>query len=394
VKTVNTKNGGSCPRADQHGGPSAGSVTGPRTDATLSLQAPSVSTGNQASPATIIEGSPSDVGDLTIFDSQPGLYDVFGYDYTKAYRAGSVASEAVQQMVYLRGAAQQEFFVEFNHLRATAETRKLLHAPADVAAIGGSWTPSGSGQWTTTARLFSITNTYGGSHGRLFITSALPAAASFVKIGGPGKEWVDADGNAIYGGSLDDECRNLAGYYTLQIRTSEPDLITVYQPGDSLTMAAAAPVSAVSAAGMRGVQVEGHVVLFSLEPRQSPVSATSYTVTATQSSRHVLVGLTPSATYAIGINGVTQSFGSSRGGVLSFSDAGTGTRAITISAGPPGVRGDVDGSGTVTLADLRKLIRMLTGQEPPNDAAKTLAAPADRLTLADARALMQLLVSQ
>jgi hypothetical protein len=57
------------------------------------------------------------------------------------------------------------------------------------------------------------------------------------------------------------------------------------------------------------------------------------------------------------------------------------------------VRGDVDGDRDVDLADLRLLLRMLTGQEPPNEAAKTLAAPADRLTLADARELIQLLTA-
>jgi hypothetical protein len=61
--------------------------------------------------------------------------------------------------------------------------------------------------------------------------------------------------------------------------------------------------------------------------------------------------------------------------------------------GPGTVRGDVDGNHVRNLADLRKLMRMLTGQEPPNEVAKTLAAPADRLTLADARELVQLLVA-
>jgi hypothetical protein len=59
--------------------------------------------------------------------------------------------------------------------------------------------------------------------------------------------------------------------------------------------------------------------------------------------------------------------------------------------GAPSVRGDLEGDGDADLADLRLLLRMLTGQAPPNEAAKRLAIPADRLTLADARELVHLL---
>jgi hypothetical protein len=59
----------------------------------------------------------------------------------------------------------------------------------------------------------------------------------------------------------------------------------------------------------------------------------------------------------------------------------------------PPVRGDLNGDTQVTLADLRLLLRMLLGQATPSTDAKALAAPTDQLTLADARALVQLLVS-
>ena len=63
--------------------------------------------------------------------------------------------------------------------------------------------------------------------------------------------------------------------------------------------------------------------------------------------------------------------------------------------------GDLTGDGQVTLADLRLLVSMLLGQAPleqvltgqaaPSAKAKALAAPADRLTLADALALLRIL---
>jgi hypothetical protein len=55
--------------------------------------------------------------------------------------------------------------------------------------------------------------------------------------------------------------------------------------------------------------------------------------------------------------------------------------------------GDLNDDGQVTLADLRLLMQMLIGQGAPSGQAKALAAPADRLTLADARALVHLLVT-
>lgn len=58
-----------------------------------------------------------------------------------------------------------------------------------------------------------------------------------------------------------------------------------------------------------------------------------------------------------------------------------------------GERGDVNGDLAVTLADLRLLLQMLLGQAEPNDAAKTLAAPATQVTLGDALELIRVLVN-
>ncbi len=328
-KIVNTKSADVCPRSSTSAGPADGSMTGPYTSATLSLGLPTAKTTNQNLPELITEGSVSDIGDIQIFDSQAGVYDVFGYDYTKAYQKGSLATQAVQQMVYLRGAEQHEFFVEFNHIVSGFENRKILHAPADIEALGGSWTSLGSGKWSSTAKTYSVTNTYGGSHGRLFITPVLPSQPGIVKIGGPGYEWVDADGNPVYAGALSDACRNITGYYSLQFRTPEPDLITVYQPGDSQTMATPSQVLSVSGSGMKGVQVDNRVVLFSLSPKSS-INSTAYTVATSQSARHILIGFAPLTAYRVNINGTVQQVSSSRGGVLSFVDSGTGSRNVTV----------------------------------------------------------------
>jgi hypothetical protein len=76
--------------------------------------------------------------------------------------------------------------------------------------------------------------------------------------------------------------------------------------------------------------------------------------------------------------------------------AASGSLIIDTSWDPRGgttsLLGDVDGNGTVNLGDLRELVRMFLGQVTPNDTAKTLAEPADQLSLPDARALLALLV--
>lgn len=332
LKTVNTKGGGSCPRSDDSGDPASGSITGPYTDRYLSVSLLSAKTTDQAAPGMIKEGSVSDVGDIRIFDSVSDVYDVFGYDYTKMYKRDFTVDGAVQQVVYLRGAENHEFFVEFNQIVSGFDNRKILHTPADVTAVGGVWSSQGSGQWTSSARTYAVTNNYAGSHGRLFITSVQPQQAEFVKFGGPGYEWVDANGTPIYTGALSDACRNLAGYYTLQIRTREPNLITVYQPGDSQTMTTPAQTMPVNTTNMKGVQIEDKLVLFSLTPKQSLV-ATGYTVETSQPTRHVLVGFAPLTTYEVSMNGAVQQIRTSKGGVLSFEDDGVGTRRISVGGG-------------------------------------------------------------
>jgi len=331
VRTVNTKGGSSCPRVDDIG-PAAGSVTGPYTDSQMSLGMPSLKTDAQASPSQVTEGSPSDVGDITVFDSLPGVYDVFGYDYSRMYQSGKSVDQAYQEMVYLRGPTNHEFFVERNHVVSGYPNRKLLHAAADIMAVDGSWSGGGN-PWTSTARTYSITNTFAGSHGRLFVISAWPEQAEFVKFGGPGHEWVDADGNPV-GGSLGDLCRYLSGFYTLQVRTTEDDLITVYQPGDANTLGNAASTANLTAAGMKGVQVEDKIVLFNAAPRQ-PLASTSYTLNASGPTRHILVGMAPDRSYSVAINGQAQGVSSSPGGVLSFVDQGSGSRQITVGDGSP-----------------------------------------------------------
>jgi hypothetical protein len=64
---------------------------------------------------------------------------------------------------------------------------------------------------------------------------------------------------------------------------------------------------------------------------------------------------------------------------------------VVTTAPPAGVRGDVDGNGLVTLADLRLLIRMLVGQVPPDLTTGDLDGNGS-LGLGDVRALIRVLV--
>lgn len=84
--------------------------------------------------------------------------------------------------------------------------------------------------------------------------------------------------------------------------------------------------------------------------------------------------------------------------VVKWADVANGlSLTIDTSWDPRGgtapLRGDVNNDLAVTLADMRELRRMLTGEVAPNDAAKTLAAPTTQVTLGDVRELVGILVT-
>ncbi len=322
VKSGNTKNGPYCPRVKPTGQPAFASITGPYRDNNMSLALQSVRTGDQENSNEITEGSVNDVGDIEIFDSFSGV-DVFGYNYTRVYVKDSSVNEARQQVVYLRGSSDtsnDEFIVEFNRVVSSYPNKKILHVTAAPQQISDN--------------TFAVTNTYGGSHGRVYITTVEPAGVEKVIVGGAGKEWLYADGSSAYSSALSDQCRNLSGYYTLYLNSSQSNFITVYQPGDANTLTSPATVTKLSATGMSGVQVGGRVVLFNSTPA-NPLSSTGYTVSANGSLTHILVGFSPNNSYQVDINGVKQTVTASQGGVLYFNDNASGQRTISVGGGTP-----------------------------------------------------------
>ena len=332
VKSVTAKGGSICPRATSGDSPAYGSMTGPYTDSEMSVGLLGTKTYSQSDSSQITEDSASDIGDIKSFDSVPNVFDVFGYDYRRMYIAGKIASEASQYMVYLRGAENNEYFVEFNHIISGYPNVKLIHTPVDIESVDGSWTGTGSsGSSSSNGRTYSVTNGYGGTHGRLFITSVLPLSASFRKFGGSGFEWVNADGNPVVGTALDPTCRYLSGFYTLNIKSTEPNFITVYQPGNANIMTSKTPVTPVDAAAMKGVKINDRVVLFSTTP-SAPISSTGFTLQTTAPTYFILIGFNPEKAYNVNINGNIHQEVSSKGGVLSFIDANSGNRVISITS--------------------------------------------------------------
>jgi hypothetical protein len=193
----------------------------------------------------------------------------------------------------------------------------------------------------------------------------------------------------------------------------------VFQAGDATRVGAMVATGLVNATGLfEGAWVEREragrphaAVLF--HTAEGPYAGTlEYTITGTGSVRHVVCGLLVPQTYTIqdlttgqmwqaavepiaaswDYKGVMSNVAT---GVLSFVREATGTHRLRVApggGGGGGPVGDLNGSGAVTIADLRLLIQMLTGATAASAVAKALAAPADALTLADVRALIQLLV--
>ena len=322
VKSGNTKNGPYCPRVKGTDQPAFGSITGPYRDDNMSLALQTVRTGDQENSNEITEGSVNDVGDIEIFDSFSGV-DVFGYNYTRVYAKDSSVNEARQQVVYLRGSSDtsnDEFIVEFNRIVSTYSNKKILHLTAEPQQISSN--------------IFAVTNTYGGSHGKVYITTVEPTGVEKVIEGGGGKEWLYADGSSAYSSALSDQCRNLSGYYTLYLNSPQSNFVTVYQPGDANTLTSPTTVTKLSATGMSGVQVGNKVVLFNSAPAQ-PLDSTGYTVSASGALTHILVGFAPNNSYQVDVNGSKQTVTASQGGVLYFTDNASGQRTISVGGGTP-----------------------------------------------------------
>ncbi|RME00100.1 MAG: hypothetical protein D6814_04290, partial [Calditrichaeota bacterium] len=277
ISAANSKNSGSgIPRVASNGkGMAQNNVLGLGDDKELGVEMDAA--GDV--PEEFVDGAKNHIGTVEAREYRPGLYDYINYNYTRSYKGGNKASLARRILVYLRGPVNHEFVVVFDRLESDREKYFLVHTPTDIDAVGGNWTSAGAGHWTTTARTFKVVNRIDQAHGQMYLTSVYPEHVSAHKFGGPGYEWVWADGSRLDYNPADFE--EIAAYllsdHTLQLRSQENLFLTVMQIGDANTMGNKAPVTGLSGSNWMGALMdENRLVIFS--NRETHLADFSYTI--------------------------------------------------------------------------------------------------------------------
>ncbi|MFQ5561121.1 MAG: hypothetical protein ACE5FU_11135, partial [Nitrospinota bacterium] len=314
-------------------------------------------------------GGRNNVGLVLHDDLNGGEYDYIHYDYTNSWAAsGSYVQKvdvAHREFLYLRsaGGKNDEFVVIFDRVNSVNSTYKkyfLLHSSFEPKLFNNATQVSmaaenypndgdgaGGGRWvkktSSPARdnIIEITNTFNGSHGRLYSKTLLPSSFQINKTGGPGHYWEDAEGKLIKTKeNMNDKTKDFRGTFTMQVESKTgqkfDNFLNVMQIGDSNTLVSMTPVEKISATGgngnMAGALIKdsnkNRVVLFN-SSNPSIVGSIKpnieYTLSTTAPSSHVLFNTSPNTLYSIKRNGVELlNFQSSGGGVVKFEDPTAG----------------------------------------------------------------------
>ncbi|MDZ7289651.1 MAG: T9SS type A sorting domain-containing protein [candidate division KSB1 bacterium] len=335
ISAANTKNASTgIPKVGSGGKAMAqNNVFGLGPDKELSLEKGSISDGADT-PQDFEIGANTHIGTVEAREHQPGLYDYVNYNYTRSYKAGSKATLARRALVYLRGPVNREFIVIMDRVQSAQEKYFVIHTPTDIEAVGGTWTTAGSGHWTSTAKTVKVVNRIDRSHGQMYLTSLLPQNATLHKFGGPGYEWVWADGSPVgYDGAFGEAASYLFSDHTLQIRSRENLFLTVIQIGDANTMGEKAPVEAISGPNWVGALIDKErLVLFSKD--ETPMTNLSCSISSNKVVKFFVPELGKKREYNVVKGGIKIATGTTGvNGMISFSDNPSGMATYTITLG-------------------------------------------------------------
>lgn len=336
VGAANSKNSGSgIPRVSSGGkGFAQNNVLGLGPDKELDVEMGGL--GDTAdTPEYFQIGEDHHIGTVDAREYRPGLFDYVNYDYTRSYKDGSKADLARRAVVYLRGPVNHEYVVVMDRVQSSQQKFFLLHTPADLEAVGGAWQAAGAGHWTTSARTLKVVNRIDQSHGQMYVTSLFPETVEVHKFGGPGKEWVWADGTPLNYDAADfsEKAAYLLSDHTLQFRSQEGQFLTVMQIGDANTMGAMASVRKLSGDHWIGTLIDDERLVIFSKP-QAQMSELTYQITSNKRVKHLIVEMKPWHFYTVTRNGkvVAQSKTGSNG-VISFSDSPGGSATYSVALG-------------------------------------------------------------
>jgi hypothetical protein len=334
IAAVCTKNAGAgIPRAESGKGMALNNVFGLGPDKELSLEKGSIS-DEADTPQDFEIGANTHIGTVEAREHLPGLHDYVNYNYTRAYKAGSKATLARRALVYLRGPVNREFVVIMDRVESKQEKYFVIHTPVDIEAIGSAWSEAGSGHWTSAAKTVQVTNRLDRSHGQMYLTSVWPQNTTLHKFGGPGYEWVWADGSKVdYRGAFSDLARFLYSDHTLQIRSPENLFLTAMQIGDANTMAEPATVE-----GMAGVFWIGALLdkerLVIFNKTEKPLAEFYYSINSSKTVKHLLTELDRRREFTVTKGASVVARGTTGpNGTIAFSDQPNGAATYTVKLG-------------------------------------------------------------
>ena len=355
ISSANSKNSGDgVPRVSSNGkGYALNNVIGIGDDPELDTH--SGSAGKAAdTPDHFNDEDPAHIGTVDAREYRPGLYDYINYDYTRSYKGGDKTNLARRALVYLRGPVNHEFVVVMDRLDTQRQKYFLIHTPADIAAVDGSWSSAGSGHWTSNGSLFKVVNRIDQAHGQMYVKTLFPKNRQVHKFGGPGKEWVWADGSKLnYSGTFGEIARYLLSDHTFQIRSHDNLFLTVMQIGDANSMGAAAPMVGLSGSNWFGALMDNNrLVIFS--KTETPLTSLSYTVESSKTVKHLVTEMQKNRDYTVRKNGAAVAKGSTgKNGTISFTDSPGGSATYRVELG--GVT-DIGDAGDVILPEEIELV--------------------------------------
>jgi hypothetical protein len=337
ISAANSKNSGDLiPKVERNGkGYVLNNVLGLKdNDIELSVELGRVRAKDMDDPNYFQDGSPAQIGEVTAREMTP-TYDYINYDYSRSYYGGYRTFLARRALVYLRGPVNNEYVVVMDRLDSSLEKYFVLHTPVDLQAVDGSWQSAGNGHWTSSARTFNVVNRINQAHGQMYLTSVFPQNTEMHKFGGPGYEWVWADGTRL---DYDpNDFSEFASYilsdHTLQIRSQENHFLTVMQIGDANTMGAQAPVVSLEGPNWFGTLLnEERLVIFS--KTENSLTELTYTISSQKSVAHLLTELKPNQAYSVmkGSSLLITAIASANG-TLTFTDHPGGAAEYRIVPG-------------------------------------------------------------
>jgi PKD repeat protein len=335
ISAANSKNVGiDIPRVTRGGkSMSQNNVFGLGPDKELALE--TGAKDNKADlPQHFLPGTHMQIGEVEARAYQPNWYDYVNYNYTRSYKAGKKATLARRALVYLRGQVNQEFVVILDRVASAQKKHFVLHTPVDIEAVDGEWSAISAGQWKNSGRTVKVTNRIDRAHGQMYLTSVLPQNATMYKFGGPGYEWVAADGSPlVYRGSFNEAARYLFSDHTLHIQSPENLFLTAMQIGDANTMGAPAAVESVSGANFVGVLLgQERLVIFNKD--EQALKNFSYTIASSKAVQHLLAGLEKNYQYTVISAGKVIASGTTgENGVITFADHPRGSATYSVVIG-------------------------------------------------------------